>query len=469
MECVPDCPAGSVCEAGECRFVGCPDGLFECDGACVDLLSNPDHCGSCGSACIDSWPDDAPPLDALGLAPACADAQCDFVCPDAPDISVSDLSDNPAHCGACGATCGGELVTGGEAVCEAFECTCLLQGFTGGFEGNVCGDACTSKGQNCENGCCPTLAMGVNAGEGAARTQHAFVFEVDETTALQVDLEAEDCGQMQLVRYLEGGFVLTLATTSTCQLDAFPLVPGSYGLTLFLGEDGPYRLTRSMPDFQPLLTAPGRVERADNDGSLAFPFTVEAAGQFSMRTQKVAGNDCTGMWSSGLYAADGHQIFGAEGTRCRGFRETAYAELAAGDYVFVLRAASLRGARYGLTIGSEDHDFGPMRPEIEAVGNYPQPAIAAGATQTVLVQFAEAGTRRLRTGGLNGGGCTGDSVLSVGRVSTRRTFWSVAHNDDVDISGCSAVEFDAQAGVTYTVRVRGYNDSAIDAYSLIIE
>ncbi len=42
------CAEGLVCEAGECV---CPDDLTDCDGTCVDLDSDPEHCGDCANAC----------------------------------------------------------------------------------------------------------------------------------------------------------------------------------------------------------------------------------------------------------------------------------------------------------------------------------------------------------------------------------------------------------------------------------
>lgn len=47
--CSNDCELG-VCEGGTC--VGeCDPELLECEGACVDPLSDPSHCGDCDIAC----------------------------------------------------------------------------------------------------------------------------------------------------------------------------------------------------------------------------------------------------------------------------------------------------------------------------------------------------------------------------------------------------------------------------------
>ncbi len=44
------CAENQVCLDGGCT-IGCADGLKDCDGVCVDLASNADHCGGCGVAC----------------------------------------------------------------------------------------------------------------------------------------------------------------------------------------------------------------------------------------------------------------------------------------------------------------------------------------------------------------------------------------------------------------------------------
>lgn len=63
-----------------------------CDGACVDVQSDPDHCGGCGVAC-----------DGVCVAGSCQDkAACDLkVC----DGACVDTSDHPLHCGQCDNAC----------------------------------------------------------------------------------------------------------------------------------------------------------------------------------------------------------------------------------------------------------------------------------------------------------------------------------------------------------------------------
>lgn len=48
--CSPMCGPGELCQAGNCV---CAEGLSPCSGVCVDLRTDPDHCGSCMRTCDD--------------------------------------------------------------------------------------------------------------------------------------------------------------------------------------------------------------------------------------------------------------------------------------------------------------------------------------------------------------------------------------------------------------------------------
>lgn len=47
-QCAKACEAGIACEDGACQ---CPEGLTDCSGACVDTASDPASCGACGHDC----------------------------------------------------------------------------------------------------------------------------------------------------------------------------------------------------------------------------------------------------------------------------------------------------------------------------------------------------------------------------------------------------------------------------------
>jgi hypothetical protein len=94
------CPAGVSCSAGNCV---CPDGQTPCGDVCVDTGSDPQNCGDCGIGCM---PDQ---VCWMGVcADACAElTDCDGAC--------VDTQTNPDHCGDCNNACadGGACVMGG--------------------------------------------------------------------------------------------------------------------------------------------------------------------------------------------------------------------------------------------------------------------------------------------------------------------------------------------------------------------
>jgi len=114
--CGNQCPDGVACIGGTC---GCPPGMTECNGTCVDLTSDDANCGTCGFACADHQPEDAgtvPPHMFHG----CWEGQCkDLRCyrdskvfwadcnqnVDADGCEVDLKKPNSEHCGQCGNQC----------------------------------------------------------------------------------------------------------------------------------------------------------------------------------------------------------------------------------------------------------------------------------------------------------------------------------------------------------------------------
>ena len=137
------CPADVPCVAGSCS---CPEGKELCDGACVDTSSNPSHCGGCGAACA---PDQV-----------CAEGSCTAGCGELSDCGGAcvDLQTNPDHCGECGNACG----LGG--ACEMGSCGCPGDGVS--FVDEVepmLADACTGLG--CHSGPAPASGLDLSPGQ----------------------------------------------------------------------------------------------------------------------------------------------------------------------------------------------------------------------------------------------------------------------------------------------------------------
>jgi hypothetical protein len=137
----------------------CAAGLTRCGDTCVDLASDLNNCGACGSACESGL-----------VAVACRNGLCERAsCPAGQEFcgavdGCRDLTTDPDHCGACGNACGDAFCVSG--VCEATQpqpVTCD-QGLTdcGGTCVNTatdpancgsCGAACPT-GNECSDGAC---------------------------------------------------------------------------------------------------------------------------------------------------------------------------------------------------------------------------------------------------------------------------------------------------------------------------
>ncbi|AKV04760.1 Tryptophan synthase alpha chain [Labilithrix luteola] len=112
--CGTACAAGERCFAGKC---GCNDGLTDCKGKCVDLQNDDFNCNACGTFCS--------PLGCGGKLPAnthfgcggskCEKLKCDSFAGDcnhdldlgcaSDGCEVRDLRRNPDNCGQCGNKC----------------------------------------------------------------------------------------------------------------------------------------------------------------------------------------------------------------------------------------------------------------------------------------------------------------------------------------------------------------------------
>jgi len=164
--CAISCAPGQKCSNGSCLSGDCPAGQSDCGGSCVDLQTSANHCGSCGNACDTS------------KSELCDSGLCVTSCTlprQACGKSCVDVSKDPANCGACGTACANGQVCSptadGSGACIdacpsgltncAGACVDLTQDFNHcGSCGNTCNDAsvCTAdscvpgaKGGTCKN------------------------------------------------------------------------------------------------------------------------------------------------------------------------------------------------------------------------------------------------------------------------------------------------------------------------------
>lgn len=91
--CFAPCAEDEFCSLASC-VMECPSYLTECDHACVDLDNNPAHCGSCGNICA--------------AHEYCTSGSCVDTCPPGltrcGDLCVN-LRNDPEHCGSCDELC----------------------------------------------------------------------------------------------------------------------------------------------------------------------------------------------------------------------------------------------------------------------------------------------------------------------------------------------------------------------------
>ncbi|MCA9622010.1 MAG: hypothetical protein KC731_23465 [Myxococcales bacterium] len=133
--CGQACEAGTSCVDGSCAP---PCGMLAaCEGSCADLATDPRHCGACDRAC----PSGAP----------CVDGACAESCGGEARLcegSCRDTTSDEAHCGGCGVVCGSG------ATCRDGECACP-DVLSDAANCGVCGQACLADQRCVAGGCRP--------------------------------------------------------------------------------------------------------------------------------------------------------------------------------------------------------------------------------------------------------------------------------------------------------------------------
>ena len=117
---------------------GCPDGLFYCDGQCIEFGTD-EHCLFCGDACgaDEKCCADGSGCTEIGTVDACTD--CGDVCdPVTSDVCIEEDGAFFCACGVNGEICDGE----NEACCDGVCADLLMDRSNCGACGDVCDVAC---------------------------------------------------------------------------------------------------------------------------------------------------------------------------------------------------------------------------------------------------------------------------------------------------------------------------------------
>jgi hypothetical protein len=137
-----------------------------CDGVCVDVQTDPMHCGECGNAV-------PPDVDCVEGEPACplqGFELCDGVC-----VDVLNDDDN---CGECGAACGDSDCMG-NGCCHVFVHTTRPRS---------CAEICADAGMTCE---CPMASSASYTGKCGLDAVN--VASCDDAPAAMITCGAEMC------------------------------------------------------------------------------------------------------------------------------------------------------------------------------------------------------------------------------------------------------------------------------------
>jgi len=181
----------------------CEAGMTSCDASCVDLQSDPAHCGACSEACSDGE------VCSLGACePSCADGllDCDGSCVDGQSSAV--------HCGACGSTC-----EAGE-ICEDGDCRISCEEGT-----SYCGEACVDTQTDRENcgSCGSACGNGRVCVSGACKNDCPAPHRLCDGTCVDVeesDLHCGICGNAcEADEACEGGVCSAICPAPTTYCD----------------------------------------------------------------------------------------------------------------------------------------------------------------------------------------------------------------------------------------------------------
>ncbi|TNE44839.1 MAG: hypothetical protein EP343_29750 [Deltaproteobacteria bacterium] len=207
----------------------CATGDACCSGSCVSLSSSQDHCGTCGKACKEGQQCCGGACVTLSTDKQHCGA-CGVVCKQGEDCcggACVNLQNSVQHCGVCGQSCvGGERCCGGSCVslsdpkhCGACGKACsTLQGCVVGQCVFCRADVECAPGQRCRQGSCVTCPASQVGGAGTAPCDRGLS-PSQSTSSLWSAMAFDSNGNAYIAGSFEGTLRLGSASLSASQRD----------------------------------------------------------------------------------------------------------------------------------------------------------------------------------------------------------------------------------------------------------
>jgi hypothetical protein len=420
--------------------------------------------------CVDTWPqawtDAGFTFESANIQALCVQAECVFMCAESP-TGPQELIEDTQNCGACGNVCASDAANSLDDVCVGAQCHCVLtEDGEQGLLGNTCNGRCTLGGLNCQAGCCPDARAGNNVipAHGNADDKVAYQFVIERAEGILLAPPANcDRVDFQLITYDDDGFVYALNVPTACSPVRFPLLsPGQYTIMVSpeRERESAFQFTR-LP-FESDFDAPGMVERAAVGTNTYATFRIPDAGLWEIGFDNLGGN-CGGAGALFLYDSAGELVrILDDNPACSVALDGGWVGvLEPGTYMAVGEARRLAG-NYRVSVRLIDPDPGQVLPMVIRFDGF-----GRNGSATVPFRFDEAGRYRVTTAGPGGGGCPGDTVLSLRGPGGEE----LANNDDDDrVPGnCSRVFYDFEANTNYQAVITGYDGGAVGDGTIVLD
>lgn len=191
IACPPIENGTSSCIGGMC-FTTCDVGFVDCFGSCLQLGTMTD-CSFCGDACVE------PPTNGSGFCAGGCGIVCDAGYAQCAEIQCLDITSDPDHCGESCVVCASPAFGSGEAVCNDGQCGVSCSDGYAECSPGQCVDV-LSDPDHCGELCHPCYAAPSGTGRaictgGVCGVECYFgTYECTSGDCVDIDRDASHCG-----------------------------------------------------------------------------------------------------------------------------------------------------------------------------------------------------------------------------------------------------------------------------------